>query len=103
MSNLIILDRHNVHSSILDFCSDNEEDILDDNIILKMQKKGYMFSLIPPTILKRILASLRIYKTQGTHEESNIISMSTFNICPMCKQIQEQEEIDYKVETSDSE
>ena len=103
MGDLILIDFNNFHSSILDFCSDNEEDILDDNIILKMQKKGYCFSNIPPTRIKYGLAELRIYKTQGRHEESNQISLSTINKCPICKQIQEQEEIDYKVETSDSE
>ena len=104
MSKIIQVDLNNFHSSVRFFCSENNIDICDNNIIDEMILKGYSFICIPPSRIKRGLAELRYKMTNGDHTESLQIIRDK---CPYCEnkeqlEIEEEEELNLN-NSSDSE
>ena len=101
----MIVEIDNFRFSIKDFCSKNNFNVCDEDIILKMIKNGYSFINIPPSKIKFGLAEIRFVETNGLHKESNVIIMSKMKPCPICKKIEdeeeEEEEEEYNSDSSD--
>jgi len=92
----------NFHSQIEDFCSENSLDVCDNEIMIKMIKKGYSFSNIPPSRIRRGFAELRIRSTNGNHKQSSLIIMNFLKPCPYCQKTEDEEDDEYNM-NSDSE
>ena len=83
-----IIEVSNFHSLVEDFCYKNKIDICDNNIILKMIENRYSFANIPPSIIKRLLAELRIQIEKEEYEESLFKKAES---CPYCQKNEEEE------------
>jgi len=75
----------NFHNNIEKFCLINNYDVCDEDIIYKMMLKGYSFIEIPPSRVKKGLAELRYYHSNGNHIESKIIISKDWLLCSNCE------------------
>ena len=92
------IDPSNFNSKIETYCSENSLDVCDNDIIINMIKSGYSFVNMPPSRIKRGLAEVRIFSTNGNHKESVSIMKSLFKPCPYCQKTEEQEYEEYNMD-----
>ena len=103
-SNTKLVNIKNFCIQVENFSIKNNVDICDEDFILKMIKEGYCFLQIPPSKIKNGLAQSRFRLTNGKHKESiSILNSGLLKRCPLCEKIEQEEEEEYKLHTSDSE